>query len=90
LLFGKFIELIQTTFTGFLVVFTHGERGYRYRLEESRSKVNGKSSTARHTEMRPFSEDGSKWRDETSYLFLNPSRVAGRGGRELKIKVQRK
>jgi hypothetical protein len=90
LLFGKFIELIQTTFTGFLVVFTHVGKGYTgigWKNHYYYSKVNGKSSIARHTEMRAVSEGVCKWRDETSTMFLNPSRVAGRGGRELKIKA---
>jgi hypothetical protein len=85
LLFGKFIELVQTTFTGFLIVFTHVDRGYTgIGWKNQAQKVNGKSSTARHTEMAAFSGggSGSKWGDETSRLFLNSSRVAGRGGRK--------
>jgi hypothetical protein len=83
LLFGKFIELIQTTFTGFLIVFTHVGRGYTgIGWKNQAQKVNGKSSIARHTEMGAVSVGGCKWRDETNRLFLNSSRVAGRGGRK--------
>jgi hypothetical protein len=83
LLFGKFIELIQTTFTGFLIVFTHVGKGvYRYRLKNQAQKVDGKSSIARHTEMGAVSVGVCKWRDETSRVFLDSSRVAGRGGRK--------